>query len=149
MKIESLIKNGIAEHICEILLEQAGYVVVRIGRQGLLGHISRSLTHSLNKSDSAGKITTAPSFAIFDENGSQITLVKIKYRGQKSKGKNISHGLKQLVDYWPEAIMLLVTSESPYFQVMSHREEELPIEKYFPEIKKSLAEGIEMVKKFL
>ena len=143
-------KGGIAEHIVEILLEQSGYTVMRVGREGLLAGVPRSQTAALNKSDSAGKITTAPSFAVFDKKGNQVTLVKVKYRSEKSKGRNISHGLKQLVNYWPEAALVLVTPTPPCFRVVLGEGKELPIEELFSQIKKeTLIEGIGLVTKFL
>ena len=150
MNSESLIKGGIAEHIVEVLFEQSGYTVMRIGREGLLASIPRSQTKALNQSDSAGKITTAPSFAVFDKKGTQIKLVKVKYRGEQSRGRNVSHGIKQLVNYWPEAILVLVTPLVPQFRVVLGEGQEVPIGEVFPQIKKeTLTEGIGLVRKFL
>jgi len=150
MNAESLVKGGIAEHIFEILLEQSGYTVVRIGREGLLMGISRSQTGALNQSDSAGKITTAPSFAVFDKKGNRVTLLKVKFRSEKSRGRNISHGLKQLTNYWPEAALVLVTTVSPHFRVVLGEGQEVPVEEFFLQIKKeTLAQGVGLVKKFL
>jgi hypothetical protein len=150
MNIESLIKGRIAECIVELLLEESGYRVVRIGREGLLVNVNREYTRKLNKSDSAGKITTAPSFAVFNNNSKIVILLKVKFRGMKGNGRNIAHGLGQLQEYWPEAILLVVTSNSPYFSVVDNKHNGNSINKIFPLIKKeSLVYFGGLIKKFL
>lgn len=149
MNQESLIKSRIAEQIVELLLKESGYEVVRIAQEGLLVNIDRRLTKSLNQSDSAGKITTAPSFAVFDKK-QEVSIVKIKFKSDKASGRNISHGIGQLQKYWPEAILLVVTNNAPYFFAMLNEDTKEDITKIFSAIKKqSLAEFGGLVKKFL
>ena len=148
MNNESLIKGRIAEYIVELLLEENGYKVVRIGQDGLLSPVIRKDTKKLNKADSAGKITTAPSYAVFDSKGTSVVLTKIKFKSEKSKGGNIAHGLGQLQKYWPEAKLVVVSSKAPYFLIFQTSKEE-PIEVIFTQIKKqSLKDFERVVKKF-
>ncbi len=151
MNAESLIKNGIAEHTVALLLEESGYDVMRIAREGHLVGIPRSFTRQLRQSDSAGKLTTAPSLAVFDKTGKEALLVKVKYRSTKSAGRNISHGIKQLVEYWPEAILVLVTLERPHFRaVISDDGEEKAFEEVFSKVRKTtIASYGKTVLKFL
>jgi hypothetical protein len=149
MNQESLIKGRIAEQIVEFLLQANGYEVVRIAQEGLLINLDRRLTKNLNQSDSAGKITTAPSFAIFDKKG-KVVIAKVKFKGDKASGRNISHGLQKLQKYWSEAILIMVTNNSPYFFVILNEDTKEDIIKVFSAIKKqSLAEFGGLVKKFL
>ena len=150
MNSEALVKGKIAEATVELLLEANGYNVRRISREGILGAISRADILNLNQSDSAGKITTAPSLAVFDKKGKNVILTKIKFRGSIAKGRNISHGVKQLLAYWPEAVLVVVTLDSPTFRVILTSGEERPIEDLFSQItKNSLEEFERIVEKFL
>lgn len=149
MNPESIIKGRIAEHIVELLLEDSGYKVIRIAQEGLLINVAREATQKLSHSDSAGKITTAPSFAVVDKKGKDVALVKVKFRGEKSKGGNIAHGIGQLQKYWPEAMLVVVSEKKPNFIAVSKTGNEKPIEESFPLIKKESLAGFEgLVEKF-
>ena len=141
MNVESLIKGKVAESAVELLLEQSGYKVVRIANDGLPLGLHRSDIGCLNQSNSAGKITTAPSLAVFDKKKGSVVLVKVKFKGAKSKGGNITHGITQLIKYWPEAILIVVTTEDPYFQLVRCPGESEDIESIFPQIKKETLSG--------
>jgi len=146
---EALIKGRIAEHLMELLLTGAGYRVVRIAQEGLLVNISREEAN-LNKSKAAGRLTTAPSFAVFDKKGGQVALIKVKFRGESSSGRNVAHGIGQLLEYWPEAHLVLVTTVDPYFRVVDVNSSEYEIGTLFPMIKKTALAGFGgLVKKFL
>lgn len=150
MNKESLLKGRIAECIVETLFEENGYLVQRLGYEGLLLGISRNLVKKLDKTSSGGKITTAPSIAVFDNKGTRVTLLKIKFKGPKSKGGNIYHGFQKLQEYWPEALLLVVDVEDPCFNLIIGSEQQVGVEKYFPNItKNSLQEAEGLVKKYL
>jgi hypothetical protein len=82
--------------------------------------------------------------------GENVVLVKVKFKGAKSSGRNIAHGIGQLQEYWPEAVLLIVTPVAPYFRIANSDGVERTMEKIFPSIKKeALLRFGEMVKKFL
>lgn len=146
---EALVKGRLAEHLVELLLTDAGYKVVRISQEGLLINISRE-DAVLNKSKAAGRLTTAPSFAVFDRKGVQVALIKVKFRGAESSGRNVAHGIAQLLAYWPEAELVIVSPEAPNFRRVQVDQLEESIDALFPRVKKTALSGFgRLVEKFL
>lgn len=133
---ESLIKGRIAESFVELLFEESGYKVVRIAREGLLNGMSREDTRHFIKSQSAGQVLTAPSFVVIDKKGENVALVKVKFKAAKSRGNNIAYGVGQLKKYWPEALLVVVAADEPYFSVVDRNQKRTSIEQVFPQIKK-------------
>jgi len=148
MNTESLIKNRLAEEIVELLFEESGYKIRRIAKEGLLMGIDRVNTANLLESNSAGKITTAPSFALLDKKGSKVALLKVKFKSVEGSGRNISHGLGQLQKYWSDALLLVVTPQKPFFSIVYTVQSEEPLEKIFPLKKETLTKFETLVEKF-
>ena len=136
MNIEAIIKGRIAEHLVEFLLQESGYRVVRIAQEGLLLGVARGDIVKLKNPKSNERVLLAPSFAIFDKKGTMFKLIKVRYRGIRSRGGNVASGFIQLQRYWPEALLVVVTQQGPYFGVMVGKEEQVSIEKIFTLIKK-------------
>ena len=136
MNSEALIKGRIAEHIIELLLEESGYTIIRIAQEGLLTNMARSNIIKLRKTNSAGKITTAPSFVVIDKSGVNLRLLKVKYWGEGKSGGNVAHGMRQIQQYWPEAMLVVLSRRQPFFRVIDGRGGEVPLETVFPGIKK-------------
>lgn len=136
MNAESIIKNRIVESITEFLLKESGYSVIRIAQEGLLLGVARRSIVKLNKSGAAGKLTTAPSFAVFNKNGERVVLVKVKFKGEARSGRNIAHGIKQILEYWPEAELLIVSPKKPHFYFVDSAENTVPIEEKLLQVKK-------------
>ena len=147
---ESLIKGRIAESLVELLLEEGGYKIIRIAREGLLNGVNREDTRLFLKSQSAGQVMTAPSFVVLDKKGENVALVKVKFISAKSRGSNISHGIGQIRKYWPEALLVVVAAEKPRFSVIDRNQKRVSIEQAFPQIKKeSLSQFEGMMQKIL
>ncbi len=137
MNIISILKGRMAESIIELMLEESGYQVFRIAQEGVLLNLPFRNIRGLCKSNAVGKITKAPSFAVIDRKQKDIILIKVRFRGQSSAGRNIAHGIKQIQKYWPEAFLVIVNNKKPYFTLIDGPEsKERAIESVFPHIKK-------------
>lgn len=150
MNIPAIIKNRISEHIIEFLLQESGYRVKRLGQEGFLNIVDRENYQYMDKSDAAKKLSTVPSFVIFERKSKAVYLVKIRFSKHPEKGRNISYGIKQLLEYWSESILILVTKDKPYFRAINWKEEQFKLEDLFPKIKKeTLKEFEKLVEEFL
>ncbi|MEX0650391.1 MAG: hypothetical protein WD200_05305 [Candidatus Andersenbacteria bacterium] len=146
----SIIKSRIAENIVELLLEESNYKVTRIGTEGLLSGINRRDANKFNQSDAANQLKASPSFVVIDKSGRGVALLKIRFRGARSRGGNIDYGVGQLQEYWPAAQLVVVSAIEPHFTVMTSTDKSAPIEEAFTQIKqKTLAQCRELIQKFL
>ena len=115
MNAESFIKSNIAVTILTLMLKDSGYRVLSLRNNELL---DRLLQDGVKNIKITKLLLNTPNFIVIDKKNDPIP-VSVKFRGQGKSGGNIDWGFKQISEYWPETLMVVVSNRVPYFSIFS------------------------------
>jgi len=142
---ENYLKSCIAKNIVSLLLEENGFVVMSMGGRSIS---ERLLQTGVNNNKIAKLLFNTPDFVIVNKKKEPIFL-SIRYKGHKKSGRNISWGCKQLYEYWPDSLMMIVSNHDPFFMITDGNDF-VPLEKSVLKINKKMSERYaHLAKKFL
>lgn len=118
----NLTKGRIADTIVCGLLKEAGYSVYRFGYEAVLQNFVQPGLPTMKEGDvEAEKIRTMPDFIIMDKEG-DVSFIEVKYRNSTGIRKILGDWLSgEAIKHWPEAKLLLVTPEEPFFWIFSSK----------------------------
>ncbi len=115
MNNENFIKGKVAALITGLMFEEAGYLVMNYGSDGIAQLLAQL---GIKKGDGLTELLlSTPAFIVINEKTHIPALVQVKYRGSVSRVKNVSWGKGKLDQYWPGSYLIIVQSEQPYFSV--------------------------------
>lgn len=146
MNAEGLIKSRIATFIVNLMLQESGYTVVSYGSDDILGRLIQA---GINKESKVSRILlNMPTFIVVGKNKEPI-LLKVKFKGRKKSGRNIEWGYKQINEYWPNTLMMIVANEEPYFY-FTEKGQPLLLERSILNVNKKTSDKFaRLVEKFL
>jgi hypothetical protein len=118
--VESKAKERISQNFLKTLLELSGYKLMDFGienhNQELISQIKTNYTPDTNR-----RLLSMPDYVVIDEDTKETWLVEAKYRNfEKSfdmRESNIPFkysSMKDYLDFWKEATLVLVFNVSPY-----------------------------------
>ena len=152
MSLEAVLKGQIAESIIRLLFEENGYKVICVAREGLLMGVDRDILAGAGAKNPSllNKLTTVPPLLVVNRKSKEIYLLRVRFSGKGTSGRNIVYGSSQLRKYWPEARLVIVTNHPPYFSSINGNGRQVPLSASFPGInKKSLSRFGGLAKGFL
>jgi len=114
MNPESLIKGKIAAYIVSLMLQEANYIVVNYGLDGIPDHLIQ-LGLSKERTRAIDIQLSTPSIIVMNKRTGEIILIKVKFVGSNGTGRNVTWGLKTLKKNWPESRMIVVTSKPSFY----------------------------------
>jgi Holliday junction resolvase-like predicted endonuclease len=114
MKPESVVKGRIAETIVCEMLKEAGYSVYRFGYEGILQNFTQKGLPKMKKGDIKDKLGTMPDFIVMDKKG-DVSFIEVKYSSSVEKLEYLKEWLRKATKYWPEAKLILVIPQEPFF----------------------------------
>ena len=117
MNVESIIKGRIAGLVVSLMFQEAGYFVFRYGYEGIAGSLVQ--VGKLKKQKVLELLDSTPHFVVADREQGRIFLISVRFYGSVSSGRNIPWGYGELAGHWPEAYLLTVRANSPYFGIVT------------------------------
>lgn len=116
MNPESYVKSNIANNIVSQMLQEEGYEVISLRNNDILDRLAQS---GVNKNKISKLLFNIPSFIVIDKK-KEAVLLSVKYKGQEKSGRNIDWGSKQIGEYWPDALIMVVSNCEPYFSLLEN-----------------------------
>lgn len=113
MNTESYLKSNIACNIISLLLKECGYAVIPLRSNELLDRLASA---TVKKTKISKILFNIPQLIIINKE-EKLVLLSVKYKGQSKSGRNIDWGYKQIDEYWPGSLMIIVTNQEPFFLV--------------------------------
>jgi hypothetical protein len=113
---ERVLKGRVAETIVSEMLQDAGYFVYRFGYEGILQSLTQRGLPKMNEGDlEAEKVRTMPDFIVMKDG--DVSFIEVKFRSGDGRDQSLLEWAKKAVKYWPEARLILVRPEEPYFSI--------------------------------
>lgn len=115
---EQVLKGRIAECLVNELLRACHNKVYRFGYESVLQNLTQLEQTFQNNTETAEIIRSIPDFVVVNKEGKPF-FIEVKFRTCKNSNfwfKNEFDKIKQILHYW-NAILILVTTEKPYFRV--------------------------------
>ena len=128
---EKKARGNIAESIIEFLINSTpGWRCIKYGMENHIDELKKIL--KMNNTDEISKrIRSMPDFIAVNSNTNQVLLIDVKYRSfidrREQKTALYGFGYAQMKDYlqfWPEAYLLVVHNSEPNFIVIPLKEVE-------------------------
>jgi hypothetical protein len=118
MNPENLIKGRIAETLVSEMLQEAGYYVYRFGYEGILQSLTQRGLPKMKEDDvEAEKVRAMPDFIVMNKQG-DVSFVEVKFRSAENLNEEMRELILKTAKYWPEARMLFVRPQNPYFLIV-------------------------------
>lgn len=117
--IESKAKENIGENFVRTILELSGYKVMKFGIENHNQEVIKEIKENY-KPDTNRRLLSMPDLVVVDEETKESWLVEVKYRTFQDFRMNESdisfkYGkMKDYLDFWKEATLILVMNTSPY-----------------------------------
>lgn len=118
--VESKAKEGISQNFIKTVLELSGYKVMNFGIENHNQEIIKQVKTNYH-ADTNRKLLSMPDFVVVDNETKEAWLIEVKYRSFKRyfnmKKSNISFGygdLKSYLEFWRDAILILVFNVTPF-----------------------------------
>ena len=123
--------GNIAESIAEFLINSApGWKCIKYGMENHIDELKRVLKTN-NSDDISKRIRSMPDFIAVNEKTNQVLLIDVKYRSfiDMRQPKTALYGfgyarIKDYLQFWPEAYLLVVHNSEPNFTVIPLKEVE-------------------------
>lgn len=116
MNVESYIKSSIACNIVSQMLQEDGYIIIPLRNNDILDNLVRV---GVNKNKISKLLFSIPNFVVVDKKKETI-LLGVRYKGQEKSGRNVDWGFKQVGEYWPNALLMIVSNCEPYFSLLEN-----------------------------
>ncbi len=146
MNAESIIKGRTAGLIVSLMLQEAGYSVLRYGYEGIPESLAQIGT--LKKQKLLNLLTSTPHFVVTDKKREEVFLLGVKFQGESTSGKNIPWGFAELLNFWPYADLFIVRTTEPFFLALARRQEDGDIKAVPLAETKSFKVSAELIKKY-
>ena len=117
--------GNMAENIVEFLINSCpGWKCVKYGMENHIDELKKSLKGN-NEDDISKRIRSMPDFIAINKETNQVLLIDVKYRSfidrREPKTSLFGFGyarMKDYLQYWPEAYLIVVNAYEPYFIVI-------------------------------
>jgi hypothetical protein len=107
-----MLKGRIAEAIVEEMLKEAGFQVYRYGYESVIQNLAQS-NAQLRRTKKGRKILSMPDFIVIKNGFAEF--IEVKFRSNNPEHTN--EDFKDLAETWPEAKILFVCKDEPYFRI--------------------------------
>lgn len=145
MNAESYIKSTVACNIVSQMLQEDGYEIISLRNNDILDRLAKS---GVNKNKISKLLFNIPNFIVIDKK-KEAVLLSVRYKGQEKSGRNIDWGFKQIGEYWPNALIMIVSNCEPYFSLLKNNSNVEMAKSVLSVNKKTSEKYAHLLKKFL